>query len=185
MDGTYLNDWSALHKPVVRHSWSNSLKISLILVFSFVGIKQHVNINFSFKIWKTATETYAILATVYGSYAQYCSLPMTGKIHSGAWWSWTWSKAQSAMKCSKASAAVFVFSSSLLLCSLAGSHELIPKEDHPMTLILTKYQLQINRTIQQIVIWYNYLWKTMERGWSASSLFHPISQMKRAYSHSS
>jgi hypothetical protein len=38
--------------------------------------------------------------------------------------------------------------------TLTGSHELMPK-DHPMTLILTKYQVQINPTIHHIVIWYN------------------------------
>ena len=42
-------------------------------VFPSVGIKQQENINFSFKLWKTGTETYEILATVYGSYAKYCT----------------------------------------------------------------------------------------------------------------
>ena len=42
-------------------------------VFPFVGIKQRVSINFCFKLWKTATETYEILETVYGNYAQYCT----------------------------------------------------------------------------------------------------------------
>jgi hypothetical protein len=42
-------------------------------VFPSVRIKQQENINFSFKLWKTGTETYEILATVYGSYAKYCT----------------------------------------------------------------------------------------------------------------
>jgi hypothetical protein len=38
--------------------------------------------------------------------------------------------------------------------------------DHSMTVILTKYQLQINPTIHQIVIWYKYLWRL----WKADDL---------------
>jgi len=42
-------------------------------VFPLVGIKQQVNINFSFKLWKTATGTYETLETVYESCAKYCT----------------------------------------------------------------------------------------------------------------
>ena len=85
------------------------------------------------------------------------SLPMTGKVHSGARWSWTWSKAPSDINCSKARNSCSLWSVQFwptATSSLTGSHNSCRK-----TLILTRYQLQIIPTIHQIVIWYNYLWR--------------------------
>lgn len=118
-------------------------------VFPFVGIKQQVNINFCFKLWKTVTETWntwnclwklcSILHTVFQWLERFTD-PEHDPRHSQP----------SRNSCSLWSIQFWPTAAS----TLTGSHELMPK-DHPMTLILTKYQLQINLTIHHIVIWHN------------------------------